>query len=120
MTLFGQSGGGAKILALMTMPSAQGLFDKGIVQSGATETMGVTFATKEQSQALAAHVLEGLGIDSANPDALQTVPVDELQAATVDALQQTADEYEIPRHWDPGIRWNGGRWWMVTSYRPIR
>ncbi len=96
VTLFGQSGGGAKILALMTMPSAQGLFHKCIVQSGATETMGVTFATKEQSQALAAHVLEGLGIDSANPDALQTVPVDELQAATVDALQQTADEYEIP------------------------
>ena len=95
VTLFGQSGGGAKILALMTMPSARGLFHKGIVQSGATETMGVTFATQEQSQALAARVLDELGIGPENLDALQTVPVDELQAAAVDALQQTADEFEI-------------------------
>ena len=45
VTVFGQSGGGAKVLALMTAPDAQGLFDKGIVQSGATETMGVAFNT---------------------------------------------------------------------------
>ena len=31
VTVFGQSGGGAKVLALMTSPYAEGLFDKGIV-----------------------------------------------------------------------------------------
>lgn len=38
VTLFGQSGGGAKVLAMMTSPYAKGLLEKGIVQSGATET----------------------------------------------------------------------------------
>jgi para-nitrobenzyl esterase len=50
VTVFGQSGGGAKELALMTTPNAKGLFERGIVQSGATETMGVTFTSKEASQ----------------------------------------------------------------------
>ena len=49
ITVFGQSGGGAKVLSLMTSPYAEGKFQKGIVQRGATETLGVTFATKEQS-----------------------------------------------------------------------
>ena len=48
ITVFGQSGGGAKVLALMTSPYAKGHFQKGIVQSGATETMGVSFTTQEQ------------------------------------------------------------------------
>ncbi len=49
MTVFGQSGGGAKVLALMSSPYAKGLFHKGIVQSGATETMGVIFNSQEAS-----------------------------------------------------------------------
>lgn len=36
VTVFGESGGGAKVLALMTSPYAKGLFHKGIVESGAT------------------------------------------------------------------------------------
>ena len=31
--MFGQSGGGAKELALMTTPNAKGLFERGIVQA---------------------------------------------------------------------------------------
>ena len=34
VTIFGQSGGGGKVLALMAMPSAKGLFHRAIVQSG--------------------------------------------------------------------------------------
>lgn len=40
VTLFGQSGGGAKVLAMMTSPYAKGLFQKGIVQSGADRDHG--------------------------------------------------------------------------------
>lgn len=47
VTVFGQSGGGAKVLALMSSPEAKGLFHKGIVQSGATETMGVVFNSQK-------------------------------------------------------------------------
>src|SRR5207247_10860915 len=34
VTIFGQSGGGGKVLALMAMPAAKGLFQRAIVQSG--------------------------------------------------------------------------------------
>src|SRR3546814_8522975 len=34
VTIFGQSGGGAKVSTLMAMPSARGLFHRAIVQSG--------------------------------------------------------------------------------------
>ena len=34
VTIFGQSGGGAKVSTLMAMPEARGLFHKAIVQSG--------------------------------------------------------------------------------------
>jgi carboxylesterase type B len=34
VTLFGQSSGGMKVWSLMQTPSAEGLFHKGIIQSG--------------------------------------------------------------------------------------
>lgn len=96
VTVFGQSGGGAKVLALMTSPYAEGLFDKGIVQSGATETMGVRFNTQESSTALTGNILDILGITAENIEDIQTVPADELQAAAQQALQQTGEELQIP------------------------
>lgn len=36
VTVFGQSGGGAKVTALLQMPAADGLFAKGINMSGVT------------------------------------------------------------------------------------
>jgi len=96
VTVFGQSGGGAKVLSLMTSPYAKGLFQKGIVQSGATDTMGVTFSTKEASETLTKHILENLGITPDNIEELQNVSTSDLQAASMKALQDTANEYKIP------------------------
>ena len=96
VTVFGQSGGGAKVLALMSSPYAEGLFDKGIVQSGATETMGVVFNSQEASTALTEHILDILGITTENIEDIQTVPVDELQDAATQALRQTGEEFQIP------------------------
>lgn len=96
VTVFGQSGGGAKVLALMTSPYAQGLFDKGIVQSGATETMGVVFNSQEASTALTENILDILGITAEHIEDIQTVSVDELQAAATQALQQTGQELQLP------------------------
>ncbi len=81
VTVFGQSGGGAKVLALMTSPYAKGLFHKGIVQSGATETMGVIFNSQEASTRLTEHILEKLDITEDNIEDIQSVPVEELEAA---------------------------------------
>lgn len=96
ITVFGQSGGGAKVLALMTSPYAEGLFDKGIVQSGATETMGVRFNSQESSTKLAENILGILGISADNIEEIQNVPMEELQAAATEALQQTGKELQIP------------------------
>ena len=96
VTVFGQSGGGAKVLALMSSPYAEGLFDKGIVQSGATETMGVVFNSQEASSALTENILDILGITADNIEDIQTVPVDELQSAAAQALQETGQELQLP------------------------
>ncbi|MCD8122781.1 MAG: carboxylesterase family protein [Clostridiales bacterium] len=96
VTLFGQSGGGAKVLALMTSPYAKGLFHKGIVQSGATETMGVSFNTQESSTRLAENILNNLGISEDNLEEIQNVSDEELQAAATLALSQTGEELQIP------------------------
>lgn len=96
VTVFGQSGGGAKVLALMTSPYAQGLFHKGIVQSGAIETVGVNFTSQEASTRLTENFLSILNISEDNIETLQTISEDELQSAGTQALQMTADEFQIP------------------------
>lgn len=96
VTLFGQSGGGAKVLAMMTSPYAEGLFDKGIVQSGATETMGVVFNTQEASRQLTENILDILGITEENIEDIQDVPVEELEEASAQALVQTGEELQLP------------------------
>lgn len=96
VTLFGQSGGGAKVLAMMTTPYAKGLFRRGIVQSGATETMGVTFTGQEASVSLSERILEQLGITADNIEDIQSVPLEDIEKASGEALQETAEEYQIP------------------------
>lgn len=96
VTLFGQSGGGAKVLSLMTTPYAKGLFHRGIVQSGATETLGVTFSTQEMSTKLTERILANLGITVDNIEDIQTIPFSDIESASVQALQETANEFQVP------------------------
>jgi para-nitrobenzyl esterase len=60
VTVFGESGGGGKVTALMAMPGADGLFHKVIAQSGSL----LRAAPPEQRAEQAAGVLEKLGIGS--------------------------------------------------------
>jgi len=111
VTLFGESGGGAKILALMTSPYAKGLFHKGIVQSGATESMGVNFTTLAASRRLGELTLANLGITKDNVDAIQSVPYDKLVAETQKAMVKTAGEFglkgalsgQVNMDWEPVV-----------------
>lgn len=96
VTVFGQSGGGAKVLALMTSPYAKGLFQRGIVESGATETMGVTFASQDASHALTKSILEKLNIGEEDLEKLQQIDWSEIEDASQEALQETAEEFQIP------------------------
>jgi len=74
VTIFGESGGGAKVSTLLAMPRAKGLFHRAIIQSGAA----VRLRTKERALALTECVARHLGISGA---ALQDVPVAQLLAA---------------------------------------
>ena len=62
VTLFGQSGGGAKITTLLQSPAADGLYAKGVVMSG---VIGPVLADAEGSgKELAGAVMKELGIRS--------------------------------------------------------
>lgn len=78
VTIFGQSGGGAKVGTLLGMPAANGLFHRAIVQSG-------SFAAArkpEQSQKLAALLLAELGIEPSRIEQIEEVPYLQLRKAS--------------------------------------
>jgi para-nitrobenzyl esterase len=87
VTIFGQSGGGGKVSALLGMPQAKGLFHKAIVQSGSS----VRFAERERTTRLADAVLKHLG---GGADQLQALPLAKLSEAVAPA-QKTLPR---PRH----------------------
>jgi para-nitrobenzyl esterase len=85
VTIFGESGGGAKVCVLMGMPAARGLFHKAIVQSGpAVEMMNRDDATNTAKQ-----VLAELGIDSSRLDDLRRIPATNLLNAQIAVLKKT-------------------------------
>jgi para-nitrobenzyl esterase len=89
VTIFGQSGGGAKVNTLMAMPSAKGLFHKAINQSGAFRG---AMLEKSTTQAIAAEVLKELNISPDKIDDIQSVPFPVLSAAGKKALKTVADK----------------------------
>lgn len=75
VTIFGQSGGGAKVNTLMAMPSAKGLFHKAINQSGSFRT---SMKEKSFTQEVAAELLKMLNLSPEQVDSLQKMPFDKL------------------------------------------
>lgn len=74
VTIFGQSGGGAKCATLMAMPAAHGLFRRVWTMSG----QQLTGRTRAHATADARAVLAKLGISPDHLDALERVPTDKL------------------------------------------
>jgi len=77
VTIFGQSGGGGKVSALLAMPAAKGLFQRAIVMSGA----GIRMAEHKRATKLADAVLGEVGLTANELDKLQALPVERLLAA---------------------------------------
>lgn len=69
VTIFGESGGGAKVSALMAMPSAVGLFHKAIVQSGP----GLRMTLREKATRNATRLLKELGVSAQDTDRLSSL-----------------------------------------------
>jgi para-nitrobenzyl esterase len=82
VTIFGESGGGAKVCTLLAMPSAAGLFHRAIVQSGAA----VRLREPERALRLTDAVLRELRIAPADIGKIHTMPMAQLQAAIDPAI----------------------------------
>jgi para-nitrobenzyl esterase len=77
VTIFGESGGGAKVSMLMAMPAAQGLFHKAIIQSGP----GLHMHSRERATKNARTFLRRLKVSPGNIQDLHDVPVERFLAA---------------------------------------
>lgn len=103
VTIFGQSGGGAKVSTLLAMPAAKGLFHKAVIQSGA----GLRAGAKEDAAKVATELLGQLKL---TPEAAATelprLPVETILAAAKEVgtgrFRPSIDDKDIPRHpFDP-------------------
>ncbi len=101
VTLFGQSGGGAKILTLMAMPKANGLFHKAIEQSGAVNLMGITLPRQNATRKVAELTLKNLGITDVKD--LKNVPYEKLSDAAAKAMSQAISEGSEIFSWSPVV-----------------
>lgn len=101
VTVFGQSGGGSKITALMTMPDAQPLYHAAINMSGVT---ALTLMTSEVRTELTEEFLAQAGVVNKDLRALQTMPYAQLAASYdaavkrlgVDDFRPVVDGLHIP------------------------
>lgn len=93
VTIFGQSGGGMKVWCLMQTPEADGLFQKGIIQSGVIDDF--MDIPKKDGRPIAEALLKELGFEKGDVEKLETVPYYELARAynKVSPVLAQAGEY---------------------------
>ncbi|HKV04340.1 MAG TPA: carboxylesterase/lipase family protein [Candidatus Acidoferrales bacterium] len=95
VTIFGESGGGGKVTALLAMPKAKGLFHKAIVESGSF----IRMMPQEEAAKNAEKVLAQLGVKGNPIEQLQQFPMERLIEASRDAQwQPVVDGRLLPRH----------------------
>jgi para-nitrobenzyl esterase len=85
VTIFGESGGGGKVSAIMAAPAAEGLFHKAIVQSGS----GIRMLDEEVASRHAQAIYAYLNIRPGDVATLQQVPTAKLLEAA--ASRQTGE-----------------------------
>jgi para-nitrobenzyl esterase len=86
VTIFGQSGGGGKVSALMAMPEAKGLFQRAVIQSWPFSR----FPLPPESGSLAAAVLAELNLGKSQVAQICDVPIGRLIDASQAALRRGA------------------------------
>ena len=78
VTIFGQSGGGAKCATLMAMPAARGLFHRAMTMSG----QQVTASRTSTATTHATQLLEALQLPRTRVSDLKTVPMEQIIKAS--------------------------------------
>ena len=88
VTIFGESGGGAKVSVLLAMPAAKGLFHKAIIQSGPA----VQMASRTDGTETAEKMLAALGLNASRAGELRRLPAERLlqaQGAVLEEIRAT-------------------------------
>ncbi|MFD7956122.1 carboxylesterase/lipase family protein [Streptomyces ardesiacus] len=107
VTIFGESGGGAKVGALLATPTARGLFHKAIIESGSQ--LGVM--TREEANHVTSTALDALGGGVFTLERLLGLSADEFEKAALAVqgklpglpFQPVVDGHFIPRQtWKNG------------------
>lgn len=88
VTIFGQSGGGGKVTALLTSRRAKGLFNKAIIESGSLSQM----MEQKYSKRIGMTVMEELGLKASQIDQLKDIPYEKLLAAGENAVAKVKAE----------------------------
>jgi para-nitrobenzyl esterase len=86
VTIFGESGGGAKVSVLMAMPAAHGLFHKAIIQSGPA----VEMASRDNASETTRQLLAELNLGSDRVRELRRIPALELARAQAAVLKKVS------------------------------
>jgi len=88
VTIFGQSGGGCKVTALLSSQLAKGLFNKAIVESGSLLQM----MEPRYSKRIGVSVMEELGLKASQIDQIKNIPYEKLLAAGENAVAKLKAE----------------------------
>jgi para-nitrobenzyl esterase len=98
VTVFGESAGAMSIGVLLGFPSAQGLFHRAILQSGAAEYVH----TSQTATKSASHLLSVLELEPTNLSKLEELPVEQLLKAAdllpPMSLGPVIDGVSLPKH----------------------
>ena len=81
VTIFGESAGGGSVLSLLSAPSAQGLFDRAIVQSGATDLV----LDRDRARLVLEAFARCAGVDPDDTAALRSLTPQQVLAAQAQA-----------------------------------
>ena len=102
VTVFGQSGGGAKVSSMLCMPMAQGLFHKAMVMSGS----GFMSGMKQQlARKIADRTVQLLGLTRETIDQIQQMPYEQVYEANVKAMNEVSKEVSETNSFRSMLTW---------------
>ena len=104
VTIFGESGGGGKVLACLTSPLAKGLFHRAIIESGSAYAAPTGSATRQQAEKMGENLVAKLGISGTPAEILAALRAKSWQeivevAGATDSgynTMMTADGWVLP------------------------
>ena len=101
VTIFGESGGGTKVLSCMASPLAEGLFHRAIIESGSASSSPEGCATLEEAESMGEEVAAKLGVAGEEDvlDALRAISWEEILEAAGDVgyrSRLTVDDWVLP------------------------